>query len=101
MNCYVDLLICPICGERFSSSQRVLTCANKHTFDLALEGYVNLNRSHRSGDTAAMLSARRRFLDRGHLRPLADTIGGLAQAHLRVGNRQPTAILDAGCGEGH
>jgi 23S rRNA (guanine745-N1)-methyltransferase len=48
-----------------------------------------------------MLRARRRFLERGHLRPLADAIGTLAVAHLDSAGREPAAILDAGCGEGY
>ena len=62
MDFYVDLLICPICRGRLSSSHQALTCPKRHTFDLARKDYVNLSRNRHSGDHAEMLRARRRFL---------------------------------------
>jgi 23S rRNA (guanine745-N1)-methyltransferase len=101
MDFNVELLICPHCRTRFSASDGMITCASQHTFDIAREGYISLSRSPQSGDTAEMLRARRRFLTRGHLRPLADALGGLAEAYFAGAGSQPAAILDAGCGEGY
>jgi 23S rRNA (guanine745-N1)-methyltransferase len=51
-----------------------------------------------------MLAARRRFLDRGHYAPIADTVRGFIVEHLN--RSRPTriaspVILDVGCGEGY
>jgi 23S rRNA (guanine745-N1)-methyltransferase len=70
-------------------------CANKHSFDVARSGYVNLlqpqdRRSKNPGDTAEAVAARRRFYERGD--PLVDAI---VRAFPVSGT-----LLDVGCGEG-
>lgn len=79
---------------------RTLVCSNRHTFDIARSGYINLlqpqeRRSKNPGDTPDAVAARRRFLERGHADKLVDAI---VQA---VPLRKNDALLDAGCGEGH
>ena len=79
-------------------------CARGHSFDLAREGYLNLLRSKRTGDSKEMLLARRAFLDRGHYQPLAEALADTITAFLgeRVGAAdRPLRVLDAGCGEGY
>ena len=73
---------------------------NKHAYDVARSGYVNLlqpqdRRSRIPGDSAEAVAARRRFLDAGHAEPLVRAI--VASLPLAAGD----ALLDAGCGEGH
>lgn len=79
-------------------------CARGHSFDLAREGYLNLLRSRRTGDSKEMLLARRAFLDRGHYQPLAgalaDTVGAFLGEQAGAGGC-PLRVLDAGCGEGY
>ena len=75
-------------------------CANRHSFDQARQGYVNLyvpaGRPPRiEGDNHEMLQARRRFLESGHYSPLIDEISSLLG---KPANDE--IILDAGCGEG-
>lgn len=100
-----DLLICPICGERLGLTGNTFACARGHAFDRAREGYVNLLRGKRTGDSKEMLLARRAFLDGGHYAPLARAVCERVRAHLaahahgREGDGAPV-ILDAGCGEG-
>lgn len=37
-----DNLICPLCQMPLNLAQRQLTCNNRHSFDIARQGYVNL-----------------------------------------------------------
>jgi len=55
--------ICPNCSLALVREGRVLRCETGHSFDLAREGYVNLlvgKRPAITGDSAAMIAARRR-----------------------------------------
>ena len=66
---------CPLCHAPLSRSDNHYSCPQRHQFDLAKEGYVNLlpvqfKRSRDPGDSAEMMQARRAFLDAGHYRPL-------------------------------
>jgi 23S rRNA (guanine745-N1)-methyltransferase len=76
-----------------------LVCANRHCFDIARSGYVNLlqpqdRRSKQPGDSANAVAARRRLHDRGFTTPL---LAGIAE----ILDAAPSDnILDAGCGEG-
>jgi 23S rRNA (guanine745-N1)-methyltransferase len=72
-----DRLRCPNCAAAFALDDRALVCATGHRFDLARQGYVSLlppRGRHPSGDTAAMVEARERFLGRGHFAPIADAL---------------------------
>lgn len=74
-------------------------CAAGHRFDRAREGYVNLLPGGRlpggpSGDDDAMVRARRTLFDAGAYAPIIDAVAGVVAACA------PTAVLDAGCGEG-
>jgi 23S rRNA (guanine745-N1)-methyltransferase len=76
-------------------------CANRHCFDIAKEGYVNLllvqhKRSVSPGDGDEMIRSRQRFLNAGYYRPLADAI---VKQVLQLGANQ--RVLDIGCGEGY
>lgn len=67
----VDVLACPHCRGPLAvvETDRVLGCPAGHRFDIARQGYVSLlGRRSRTdtGDTAAMVVARERFLGRGH-----------------------------------
>ncbi len=85
-----SLLRCPHCGEGLSPGERVLRCSNRHSFDLARQGYVNLVPA--PGDTAAMVSAREAFLAAGHL----DFVTAALAEHT-----PPGVVVDAGAGPGH
>jgi 23S rRNA (guanine745-N1)-methyltransferase len=96
----ISLLACPLCHKELRQVDAALTCANKHSFDIAREGYVNLLVQKRSGDAKEMLRARRNFLERGWYQPLSDAVNELVRVHL-PGMLEPLHILDAGCGEGY
>jgi 23S rRNA (guanine745-N1)-methyltransferase len=138
----VGFLACPVCHRPLTAGPAPpsggfgpLRCAAGHAFDRAREGYVNLlpaghGRSGIRGDSALMVRARRRFLERGHYQPLARTVTRLTRDHLsgaaprsrptgphREPGRPaspgpleppgpgewpaPTVILDVGCGDGY
>lgn len=94
---------CPHCNHPLSLEKQSWRCCNGHSFDRAKEGYVNLlpvqqKRSREPGDSAEMLNARRRFLEAGYYRPLAQAI--CAQLAPSTGGDAPI-LLDLGCGEGY
>lgn len=94
---------CPLCHQPLSREKNSYICPQRHQFDMAKEGYVNLlsvqhKRSRDPGDSAEMMQARRAFLDAGHYQPLRDAI--VAQLRERLDDKA-TAVLDIGCGEGY
>ena len=94
-------LLCPICGELLTKQDRSYVCANRHSFDVARQGHVNLlpvqhKRSLSPGDTAEQVVSRRAFLDGGFYAPIRDALCALAKDHGCTG-----PILDIGCGEGY
>jgi len=98
------MYICPVCGEKLKAGQSAYVCRNRHSFDIAAKGYVNLllTKGHnpsRSGDDPMMIRSRSEFLDTGHYSPLADKAAETLAAALE-GIREPF-IIDSGCGEGY
>lgn len=94
-------LICPICGHVLSRRDREYACENRHSFDIARQGYVNLltvqqKKSLHPGDTREQVLSRRAFLEAGFYVPIARTLCETAQA---MNARGP--VLDVGCGEGY
>lgn len=91
---------CPLCHAPLVRRDNSFTCPQRHQFDLAKEGYVNLlpvqfKRSRDPGDSAEMMQARRAFLDAGHYQPLRDAICEFLRTET------PARLLDIGCGEGY
>lgn len=73
-----------------------LACENKHTFDFAKSGYVNLNvKGGGAGDSKEMVRARSSFLDGGYYLPFADKLVEI------IKSMPHEVLLDAGCGEGY
>ena len=94
-------LICPVCGEKLNKADRTYLCPNRHSFDIARQGYVNLltvqqKHSLNPGDTREQVLSRRGFLDAGFYAPILNTLIETAKA---LGVTGP--ILDVGCGEGY
>lgn len=98
--------ICPICQNPLIQHlpSRGYYCSNKHHFDLAKEGYLNLlpaqhKKSKEPGDSRAMMRARRNFLEAGFYQPMAQALANIIKQHLS--EITPMHILDVGCGEGY
>ena len=74
----MSIFICPVCGEKLDISGKSYICPNRHTFDMAKSGYVNLLPTNNSGsvhgDNKLMLRARREFLEKGYYKPLCDAV---------------------------
>ena len=98
----MSLFRCPICGAPLTRDTRAYHCPNRHSYDLAREGYTHLlpaNRMHAKvpGDDKSMASARRTFLEKGYYAPLRTTLCELAVSLSGAAPR----VLDCGCGEGY
>ncbi len=92
-------LTCPLCNEPLTRHERVCRCPNRHSFDIARQGYVNLltvqqKHSLHPGDTREQVLSRREFLEGGFYAPIRDALCDLAKA-------AHGPILDVGCGEGY
>lgn len=74
-------LRCPLCGDSLTALDRTIACPRGHSFDVARQGYVSLLVGHATAataDTAAMVAARQRFLERGHYDAIVDAITAAA-----------------------
>ena len=94
-------LICPVCGSELNKQDKSWICPNRHSFDVARQGYVNLltvqqKHSLAPGDTREQVLARRAFLEAGFYAPIAETLIQTAKKYGVTGQ-----VLDIGCGEGY
>ena len=74
-----SLFRCPVCGGPLDREERVYRCADRHSYDIAKEGYTYLlppNQKHSAdpGDDKAMSAARRDFLSKEYYMPLLNTL---------------------------
>ena len=93
-------LLCPVCGKKLNRIDRACVCEDRHSFDIARQGYVNLlpvqqKHSIAPGDTREQVLSRRAFLEAGFYTPIAETLISAAKKYGVSGE-----ILDIGCGEG-
>lgn len=97
----MNILKCPVCGRELYREDRTWRCENRHSFDIAKEGYVNLLSAHRSGDTIGdnkeMVRSRRDFLNKGYYEPLARAVTECLSRYSSDGD----SVLDICCGEGY
>jgi 23S rRNA (guanine745-N1)-methyltransferase len=94
------MYLCPLCHNPLALSGKQYQCINRHSFDLAREGYVNLlpvqqKNSKDPGDNKDMMQARRAFLQAGWYAPLAQAVSAT------LASLAPASVLDLGCGEGY
>ena len=101
-----SILQCPVCRNPLFPSVDGYQCVERHNFDVARQGYVNLVLSHNKhsrapGDDPEMIQSRRRFLGLGYYDQVSDGINQ-AIATVLAGLEQEfdCSLLDAGCGEG-
>lgn len=95
----LDVLRCPVCRACLRSDGGALRCSTGHTFDLARQGYVSLLTGTRavSGDDAAMVQARHRFLATDTYAPVRHALALLTADVLRTDG----TVVDVGCGTGY
>ena len=88
------VLRCPVCARELEFDSSGLTCSQGHRFDRAREGYFNLLRSHKAGDSMgdpkSQARSRRDFLNRGYYAPLKDDLMHIVteKASTCVGEKQ-------------
>ena len=73
-------LSCPVCRSSLTPGASSLRCDLGHSFDIARQGYVSLfggGRRANTGDSAEMVAARDRFLQRGHYERIADVVSAV------------------------
>src|SRR5580693_2064452 len=107
---------CPVCGGPVVVGDDQVTCGRGHSFNIARQGYVSLTTGRGgpgTGDSAAMVLARDRFLGAGHYRPVADALSALAAECLapeglaarglaaRADQGGPGLVLDLAGGTGY
>ncbi|MEU8687490.1 methyltransferase domain-containing protein [Streptomyces sp. NPDC048665] len=96
----LDLLRCPTCRTRHPHPDRgALRCQVGHTFDVARHGYASLLTGTRaiSGDDAAMVQARDRFLSTGAYAPIREVGARLVAGAVS----EQATVVDVGCGTGY
>jgi 23S rRNA (guanine745-N1)-methyltransferase len=94
----LEALACPNCAEPLEQADRRLSCPNRHSFDLAKQGYAPLlapGSNATTGDTADQVANREDFLDSGVYDRL---MAAVADASL---TDAPGVIIEPGCGTGH
>ncbi|SJN59166.1 23S rRNA (guanine(745)-N(1))-methyltransferase [Vibrio ruber DSM 16370] len=94
---------CPLCDTPLQQEPGTFRCINRHQFDIAKEGYVNLmpvqhKRSKDPGDNKAMMQARRHFLEQGYYTAMRDQAARLCAQFI---SQSAELLLDIGCGEGY
>lgn len=97
----MSIMICPVCGQALERENRIRRCENRHSYDIAKEGYVNLLSARRSGDAIGdnreMALSRRDFLNKGYYQPLAQAVTDCLSEYSSDGD----VVLDICCGEGY
>lgn len=94
---------CPVCDENLQLEGKTYICDNKHTFDIAKEGYVNLlvhKSSKEPGDSKLSVLSRKEFLESGYYDDLSNLINSLISELINTRIKSQVDILDIGCGEG-
>ena len=88
-------ILCPVCKKKLVINERSYRCENGHNFDIAKEGYLNLNlkNSRNTGDNPDMIKARKRFLEKGYYDFLRDEVNDLLD--------EKDSLVDLACGEGY
>ena len=88
---------CPICQENLTLVESSLKCENRHSFDLAKFGYVNLSPQIKQSANydKENFQNRQQILEAGFYRAILEAISDLLS-----NSKNAKTILDIGCGEG-
>ncbi|CEY34758.1 23S_rRNA m1G745 methyltransferase [Streptococcus pneumoniae] len=88
---------CPICQENLTLVESSLKCNNRHSFDLAKFGYVNLAPQIKQSANydKENFQNRQQILEAGFYRAILEGVSDLLAA-----NPSAKTVLDIGCGEG-
>jgi 23S rRNA (guanine745-N1)-methyltransferase len=99
----LPFLCCPLCRGPLHRQAGAIRCVQRHAFDVARQGFVNLLGTAPPGnaDRADMVEARARFLGAGFYAPLAEAVARLASRLPGGADAQATCVLDVGAGHGY
>lgn len=88
---------CPICQENLALVESSLKCENRHSFDLAKFGYVNLAPQIKQSANydKENFQNRQQILEAGFYQAILEAISDLLS-----NSKNAKTILDIGCGEG-
>ena len=88
---------CPICQENLTLLETSLKCCNRHSFDLAKFGYVNLAPQIKQSANydKENFQNRQQILEAGFYQAILETVSDLLS-----NSKNAKTILDIGCGEG-
>ena len=88
---------CPICRENLTLVESSLKCENRHSFDLAKFGYVNLAPQIKQSANydKENFQNRQQILEAGFYQAILETVSDLLS-----NSKNAKTILDIGCGEG-
>ena len=88
---------CPIFQENLTLLENSLKCNNRHSFDLAKFGYVNLAPQIKQSANydKENFQNRQQILEAGFYRAILDSVSDLL-----ANSETSTTVLDIGCGEG-
>ncbi|VJA56172.1 23S_rRNA m1G745 methyltransferase [Streptococcus pneumoniae] len=88
---------CPICQENLTLLETNFKCCNRHSFDLAKFGYVNLAPQIKQSANydKENFQNRQQILEAGFYQAILDAV-----SYLLASSKTTTTILDIGCGEG-
>lgn len=97
---------CPVCGGLLTLESGSFYCSERHCFDRAKSGYVNLLPSHMAhskdpGDNRRMVETRFAFLEKGYYISLQEAVCCRASQAAEICQSDTFTLLDAGCGEGY
>ena len=88
---------CPICQEKLTLVESSLKCNNRHSFDLAKFGYVNLAPQIKQSANydKENFQNRQQILEAGFYQAILEVVSDLLS-----NSKNAKTILDIGCGEG-
>ena len=88
---------CPICQENLTLVESSLKCCNRHSFDLAKFGYVNLAPQIKQSANydKENFQNRQQILEAGFYQAILEAVSDLLAS-----SETSTTVLDIGCGEG-
>lgn len=88
---------CPICQENLTLVESSLKCNNRHSFDLAKFGYVNLAPQIKQSANydKENFQNRQQILEAGFYQAILEAVSDLLAS-----SETSTTVLDIGCGEG-
>ena len=88
---------CPICQENLTLLESSLKCCNRHSFDLAKFGYINLAPQIKQSANydKENFQNRQQILEAGFYQAILEAISDLLAS-----SKNAKTILDIGCGEG-